>query len=698
MQHASRIVSAGLMVGLMLGGAGPIAADNFPADGHLPFDMPARSVLASKPKKVFAHYFTPFVQKINNNPPATDYYTQNFLDPYGENHKHEDYGGLLRQRPLPRAPLHLSEIDNMGLSDMRYEVRLARAAGFDGFAVDILSYEGQNWERVLKMFDAAAAEADDFKLIIMPDMSGVLKNNAAKVIQVIQTLAAHPAAFKHNGKVVVAPYLAEHQTPTWWQDEVLDELGFDVVFWPVFQGWSNDLAQYPGFVSMSYGVSDWGSHNPTGANNILGAAATAQGMGLKWMGPVNPQSMRPRHLLYSETRGSETFLNFWNSAIAGGADWVQIVTWNDQGEGTTIVPSTRTTHAFYDLAAYYTAWFKMDAAPTITRDTIYAFYRSQSTDAAFDVGNPQTEAFTHFPSHILPENEIELLAFLTAPAKLQITIGGQTYTSPTMDAGVRHFRVPLAEGTPIFRIRRGGGVVHDMEGWFVIENDGLQVQNLLYNAMSSRRINPAVNELALSHWWRRGNYNSNIKLTQSYDRSPYERLTNDLAARYTDTSSGGGGGTGFGYSFLSPGDDYRLTVTFDFRIINVGDNTLNPTVSLIDDNADAGPFLELFHDNGSGYCLANKVTSTGATPISGTNLSLGTWYRVQMIVDSIEGQNDTYTIKLTRPNDSTSTHADLPFRYQLDDITGVRFVHNGNAAAKGGFLIDNVHVARTPLP
>src|SRR5690606_19323888 len=131
----------------------------------------------------------------------TDYYTQNFLDPYGENHKHEDYGGLLRQRPLPRAPLHLSEIDNMGLSDMRYEVRLARAAGFDGFAVDLLDYEGQHWVRAQKMFDAAADEADDFKILVMPDMNGAFKNNAEKLVEVIQTLAQKPAAFRLNGKL-----------------------------------------------------------------------------------------------------------------------------------------------------------------------------------------------------------------------------------------------------------------------------------------------------------------------------------------------------------------------------------------------------------------------------------------------------------------------------------------------------------------
>ena len=55
-------------------------------------------------------------------------------------------------------------------------------------------------------------------------------------------------------------------------------------------------------------------------------------------------------------------------AIDGGADWVQLITWNDYGEHTEIAPSTGTQHAFYDLTAYYTAWFKTGAAPRIVRD------------------------------------------------------------------------------------------------------------------------------------------------------------------------------------------------------------------------------------------------------------------------------------------------------------------------------------------
>lgn len=704
-----RIASAGLIVTLMLAlVAEPIAANPFAADGHLPFDMPARSTLASKPKKVFAHYFPPFIQKINNNPPATDYYTVHYLNPYGEGGDHAAYGGLLRQRPLPRAPLHLSEISNMGRSDMRYEVRMARAIGLDGFAVDILDYEGQHWGRVVKLFDAAADEADDFKIMIMPDMNGPIGDSQQDVIDAILELADHPAVFKlSSGEIVVAPYRAENESPAWWTT-VKNQLagnGVNIVLWPVFHGWNKVnppavVGNTDLFKNIIRGTSEWGSHSPTGALNLLTNSVANQvhsrknaaGQNLLWMSPANPHSVRNKHFLYTETRGSETYLNFWKAARGDAtndsADWVQIVTWNDQGEGTVIQPSTRTTHAFYDLTAYYTTWFKMGSQPQITRDTIYAFYRSHSTDATFPIGQPQTQAFTHTGAGS-PKNEIELLAFLTDAATLQVVIGGQTH-STNKSAGIQRFRVPLAEGTPIFRIKRNGQLIQEMHGWFEIDNT-IQVQNLVYNAMSSRRINPEEDELYLSHWWRRGNYNANIKLTQSYDRSPYDRLTNDLAARYTDTDTNAGNGGGLGYSFLSPGANKTLTVTFDFRIINVADNSLIPTVCLIDGDADPGNFLELFHDTGSGHSLANKLNG-GVTPIPGMSVSLGTWYRVQMIVDDIEDGSDTYTVKLTRPNGTTTTVTSLPFRNQLDDVTGVRFFHNGTAGPKGGFLIDNVHV------
>ena len=48
-----------------------------------------------------------------------------------------------------------------------------------------------------------------------------------------------------------------------------------------------------------------------------------------------------------------------------GAQAVQIITWNDHSEGTNLRPNTGSQYAFYDIAAYYIAWYKTGVKPAI---------------------------------------------------------------------------------------------------------------------------------------------------------------------------------------------------------------------------------------------------------------------------------------------------------------------------------------------
>src|SRR5215204_2976474 len=54
-------------------------------NGPLPFAMPTKTTLRQSEKKVFAHYFTPYPISLDNKTADLDYYTQNYLNPYGEN-------------------------------------------------------------------------------------------------------------------------------------------------------------------------------------------------------------------------------------------------------------------------------------------------------------------------------------------------------------------------------------------------------------------------------------------------------------------------------------------------------------------------------------------------------------------------------------------------------------------------------------
>lgn len=132
----------------------------------LPFDLPASAVLRASEKKVFAHYFSPYPISFDNAPSSQDNYATQFLSPSGESGIHQAYGGMLRDRPVPRPPI--SDPNWMNL-DYRTEVRQAKSAGLDGFTVDLLDLDGPQWGRFLNLLSATEAVDPAFDLVLTPD-------------------------------------------------------------------------------------------------------------------------------------------------------------------------------------------------------------------------------------------------------------------------------------------------------------------------------------------------------------------------------------------------------------------------------------------------------------------------------------------------------------------------------------------------
>ena len=454
---------------------------------ELPFNQPALPVLRALPKKVFAHYFTQFPLSIDNQAPPQDYYTLQYLAPEGEKGKHRLAGGYLRDRPLPQLPRPES---NWQALNYQAEVRRAGAIGLDGFSVDILSFEGEHWERVRQLLDAAQRVDPGFKILLMPDMEAAFKDHPEKLAEAIRQLAAHPAVYRWpDGRLVVAPFNAQRQTAAWWKNwlEKLKEQGVDIAFLPLFQGWRTYAKD---FAPISAGFSDWGWRTPKAQASWRDVPQQAHQFVPVWMAPVSPQDFRPYAFKFWEAGNSENFRVMWENAIAGGADWVQLITWNDYSEHTEIAPSTGIQSAFYDLSAYYISQFKTGRPPVLRRDALYYFYRKHSTTAS---PAKQTQQFAPVASdRDPPRDEIELLALLTSPGRLEIEIGGQT-KSLEAPGGLTSFCVPLNEGRPIFRLRRSGQPVITVTGAFQISNT-IDYQDLLYHAGSSSPTN-SITEL-----------------------------------------------------------------------------------------------------------------------------------------------------------------------------------------------------------
>ncbi len=458
----------------------------------LPFDIPSSSSLRSSGHLVFAHYWPPLPISIDNKPVASDYYTVNYLNPKGEGGKHQASGGHLRDRPIPRSPLSGSD---WRIQDMRTEVRQAIDAGIDGFTLDFMQLPGdpdaQVWANAQLMMQAAHAEDPNFKVMLMPDMSGLQNRSVDTLASAVAILAKEPSAFRlADGRVVVSPFETEVHPPSWWQSfmsTMSSTYGIKIALVPLFVDSEQNHAA--DFKSISYGMSNWGSRNPqwnnpdvTYATSPIGRMHKVQALDEKWMQPVSVQDERPGAGIYDEAANTTNLRDSWQVAIKGGADWVQLTTWNDYTENTEFAPSVHHGYSWLDISSYYLTWFKTGKAPTIVRDAVYLTHRMQKADAKPSF--PQT-TLMKLRGGTSTQDTVEALTFLTKPGRVTITVGGHS-TSCDVSAGVDTCTVPLGYGTVSAAVVSDGQTVAQVTSpWDVTATP--YVQDLEYVAASSRR-------------------------------------------------------------------------------------------------------------------------------------------------------------------------------------------------------------------
>jgi glycosyl hydrolase family 71 len=455
------------------------------AEGPLPFDLPSTETLRGSDRLVFAHYFTPYPISLDNRAADVDYYTRNYLNPDGEGGIHAAYGGLLRDRPQPRAPL----TGSWELQDMESEVRTAIAAGIDGFTVDLLnlSATSAHRRRVDLLIQAAEQVDPGFRIVLMPDMTATqIKGlDAAGLAAALAELAASPAVHRlDDGRLVVSPFKAENQSAAWWTEVINhleDDHGLPVALVPVFLNFG---ANASAFAPISYGFSNWGNRSPNLQGSIAGNINTAHNLGRIWMQPVSVQDARPNQAIYDEANNSENLRTTWRGAIDGGADWVQLTTWNDYSETTQFAPSTHNDHSWLDISSYYLTWFKTGQAPATVRDTLYVTHRVQLAAARPTSGN-QTRFMVPRSGTSTPRDTVEVLAFLTGSASVHVDVGSVDHDYSAA-AGVSATTFPLAYGAVGATAQRAGTTTATATSPFPVLQDFV-AQDLQYTATSSRR-------------------------------------------------------------------------------------------------------------------------------------------------------------------------------------------------------------------
>ncbi len=448
----------------------------------LPFTMPAKATLRASGKKVFAHYFTPYPISIDNQTPEVDYYTRNYLNPDGENGKFAASGGLLRDRPVPQAPL----AGDWQLANFKTEVAQASAAGLDGFTLDLLSISStsHHWARSKMMLTAAEQTDPTFKIVLMPDATTISQDEKT-LAAALAELGRSPAAYRlSDGRLVVSPFNPEDKSVTYWTNVIAtmkNSYGLNVAFVPTFLNFKSNASA---FAPISYGFSKWAIGNPAGntATSIQSNIDLAHSMGKIWMQPVSVQDERPTQGIYDEANNTENLRATWQGAI-NGADWVQMVTWNDYSEGTQFAPSQRNNSTYLDLSSYYLVKFKTGAFPSITKDVVYITHRMQRY-ASYPT-YPQTKLMQLRSGSSPARDKIEVLTMLTASATVTATIGG---VQSTYDAqsGVHSGLFDLRNGQHSASVRRNGSTTASVTTKYATV-DRLYVQDLQYYAVNSGR-------------------------------------------------------------------------------------------------------------------------------------------------------------------------------------------------------------------
>lgn len=430
--------------------------------------------------KVFAHYFPPYPISIDNAAPASDYYARNYLTIDGEAGKHRSYGGLLRDRPLGRAPL----AGDWRAADMQTEVEQARTAGIDGFTLDLLATSGRLWDISEQLLDAADIRGG-FDVIPNLDASssGITSQSPDQIADALAKLYAHPSASQIDGKYALSSFYAEGAPVSWWSS-VISSLkvrhAIDVNFIAVFNNASDENLR--AIAPISYAFGNWGVRTAKGALNAPNLSAKAHAMGKKWMSPVAFQDARPKSGTYAEAGNTETLRATWSRAISDGADFVQMATWNDYSESTSFAPSQDHGYALLDISHYFLDSFTYGNSPPITSDHLYLTHRSQpwAARATSGINNMQPVLGG---SSTAPRDTVEALVFLTSAAVVTVT-SGSTSQDFSLSAGMSAVTLPLRPGTQAAQITRGGAVVKAITSGYPV-TDSPYVQDLQYVAAGS---------------------------------------------------------------------------------------------------------------------------------------------------------------------------------------------------------------------
>jgi glucan endo-1,3-alpha-glucosidase len=387
--------------------------------------------------------------------------------------------------------------------DFAAEIRQAQAHDIDGFVLNCggWSKEPDYPARASLMFAAASDLGTKFKLFFSTD--GLTPD---ETVSMVTEFYDHPNMYRFQGRPVLSTFAGDEARAEAFLTP-LATAGKPVFFVPFFyprdpigrdtERFTNrNLAQ---LVAENGFVDGYFYFGASGQGDVI--AQRSRKIGQAWrdagkfyMAPATPYygALGPNNLRVFEYRGFEGMAAQWEAAINVGAQWVEIVTWNDWGEMTYVAsfgsPSTtdlwnghwgpRLSHEGYLAAStYYIRWFKT-GDKRIHEDKLFWFYRlaPHSQPGQIDLDDGNVMGYPGGADKL--QDRVFVTVFLTAPAQINIASGDRQYVF-TLPAGVHHLDPEFADGPQRFSMARNGKTLLKGDGAFPITENNWAPFNYL---------------------------------------------------------------------------------------------------------------------------------------------------------------------------------------------------------------------------
>lgn len=431
------------------------------------FKMPDTS--ASK-KFVFGHYFVH--PKMRNNvaiATGKDYWETGWLKATTAT---AERGGDLRDRPLSDAPYAGPDWET---TMVEQDIIEAKMYGLDAFSCNVMGYDVNtiNNRLFIKLANVAHAKHKGFPIIPMVDCS---LNTAAWLHNQTPAFAAKylwDNYLSKNAYIVDGVYMigtfqgskkAQPTTSggwgntTWWPALIAAFKTNHGINVKVIGG-HNDPGISGNMASVNYAAGPWGrGADPAIWKTHDDLAKPIRARGEKYLAGVWSQDVRNGTIgvmTFDDSQNTEGVLASWDRARADDADIVQVCTWNDYAEASHFQPSVMRGTAALELSAWKIAQYKTSTLPPILKDALYVSHRSQMLDAK--IVGPQTKWMTQWgrTGRSPLREHVEARTFLTAPARVTMTVGGVT-TTHDAPAGMFAKTVPMKPGTVTVVVTRDG--------------------------------------------------------------------------------------------------------------------------------------------------------------------------------------------------------------------------------------------------